>query len=212
MTIILLTMNQDFYKQALFALRVEIAALTKEREGLDARRIEIEQRLAQLDQTEKGLILLSGEKVDIKPSDLSEMVKGLGLADACRAALRARDRFLTPISLRATLEFVGYDFGNQANPLASIHAILKRFVESGEAEALEVEGKVGYRLRQTPIDKKRQTSPVVDLFVGQGSTPSTASSKKVPGKAKNKRLRQAQERPKFIQDPLSVFDKEEGKK
>src|SRR5205807_1186096 len=29
----------------------------------------------------------------------------------------------------------------------SIHAVLKRFVESGEAESLVVEGKVGYRLK-----------------------------------------------------------------
>jgi hypothetical protein len=47
--------------------------------------------------------------------------------------------------LRNSLLKEGYDLGDQTNPLASIHSILKRLNESGEAEQTEVDGKAFYR-------------------------------------------------------------------
>jgi 16S rRNA G966 N2-methylase RsmD len=141
-------MTQDFYKQALFAARIERSKLLDRRKELDAERADIELRMTQLEQTINGLVILSGEQPDTTPKIIAEQLKGLGLADACRVILNSSDRFMTPVRVRNMLEHVKYDFGTQSNPLASIHAILKRFVESGEAEALDVGGKTGYRLKR----------------------------------------------------------------
>jgi hypothetical protein len=142
-------MTQDYYKKALFAARVEYNQLADRRKEIDDERKKIEGQLAQLAQTIDGLMVLCGEEpMELITALTTDKVAGLGLADACRVVLAAVDRFVTPRYIRDSLEEVHYDFGQQTNPLASIHAILKRFVESGEADSLEVSGKTGYRLMQ----------------------------------------------------------------
>ena len=46
---------------------------------------------------------------------------------------------LSPTAVRDRLQAVGMDLGHYANPLAAIHTVLKRLVESGEAQAAEAD-------------------------------------------------------------------------
>jgi hypothetical protein len=140
-------MAQDFYAQALFAARAEREKLRDEQRKLDLERAELEMQIIQLDETIRGLALLSGDVT----VDQIQPIKGLdklGLADACRKILAANDRYMTPSRIRQELIAADYDLSKQSNPLASIHAILKRFKESGEAESLRVAGRNGFRLKR----------------------------------------------------------------
>ena len=60
-----------------------------------------------------------------------------GLTDACRSVLRATLGGLTPLEVKAGLETMGLDLSTYSNPLASIHAVLKRLVKAGEAMRLK---------------------------------------------------------------------------
>lgn len=53
---------------------------------------------------------------------------------------------MTPIEIRDALETSKYDLSQHSNPLASIHSVLKRFVASGEAQAIETGNKTSYKL------------------------------------------------------------------
>jgi len=56
---------------------------------------------------------------------------------------------LTPVKLRDELVKAGIDLSSQSNPLASIHSVVRRLLESGE---IEPNGNVdfgGYRWKQT---------------------------------------------------------------
>lgn len=58
------------------------------------------------------------------------------LADACRAVLKnSSGRPLTPLQVRDAIIALGYNLAqHKSNPLASIHAVLKRLSESGDVE------------------------------------------------------------------------------
>lgn len=183
-------MTQDFYQKALYAAKIERARLLGERRELDERRAELEQRIASLDETINGLSVLSGESLT-KPTDVADRVKGLGLADACRVMLSTSDTFMSALRVRNMLNTVDYDFKEQVNPLASIHAILKRFVESGEAEALEVGGRTGYRL------------------IRQGTArPAETKGKKKKARVGSAILHRGQESRELIQDTFDLEEKE----
>lgn len=65
--------------------------------------------------------------------------------EACREILYVAGKPLTPIEVRDELEATVFDLAGQANPLASIHTILKRLVKSGDAKAIETaSGKTAY--------------------------------------------------------------------
>lgn len=103
------------YKRAL-------AAAIGEYERLEAQREAIETRLAQLRQTIGAL----GPLCKLPQHDI------LGLTDAIRSVLRARYGALTPVDVKDGLQTMGLDLSTYSNPLASIHAVLKRLARAGE--------------------------------------------------------------------------------
>lgn len=70
----------------------------------------------------------------------------VGLTDAIRNTLKASpDKWLTAVDVREQLFTSGFDFsGYTSNPLASIHAVLKRMKPS-EVESEDMEGVTAYR-------------------------------------------------------------------
>jgi len=111
--------------------RRALEAAIEEYERLKAEREAIETRLAQLRQTIGAL----GPLCKLPQRDLP------GLTDACRSVLRAKMGGLTPVEVKAGLETLGLDLSNYSNPLASIHAVLKRLVKAGEAMKLKTRQK-----------------------------------------------------------------------
>ena len=56
------------------------------------------------------------------------------LTDACRTILRSMTRPVSAPEVRQELEILGFDFSRYvSNPLSSIHTVLKRLAQSGEA-------------------------------------------------------------------------------
>jgi len=80
---------------------------------------------------------------------LAEMVAGPpGFTDSVRNILRdVPSQALTAKEVRDLLRSAGFDLSSYTNPLASIHTILKRLAERGEAEVSECNGEVHYRWR-----------------------------------------------------------------
>ena len=117
-------MTTGQYRRALEAAIEEYERLKQQREA-------IETRLAQLRQTIGAL----GPLCKLPQQDVP------GLTDACRSVLRATFGGLTPVEVKAGLETLGLDLTASSNPLASIHAVLKRLVKAGEAMRLRTRQK-----------------------------------------------------------------------
>ncbi len=113
-------MTTEQYRQTLEAAIEEYERLKQEREA-------IETRLAQLRQTIGAL----GPLCKLPRRDVP------GLTDACRSVLRAKLGGLMPLEVKAGLETMGLDLSTYSNPLASIHAVLKRLAKAGEVLKLK---------------------------------------------------------------------------
>lgn len=111
-------MANDDYRRAL-------DAAVREYEAALAEHATLEQRLAQLQQTIGTLSKLCGLVPTVS----------WGLTDACRLVLRSADAPLTAVQVRDRLSAIGFDLDRYANPLASIHVVLKRLAEAGEARS-----------------------------------------------------------------------------
>jgi hypothetical protein len=94
----------------------------REYEQLAQERARIDERLAQVVQTIGNLSRLCR---------LAPTVQ-LGLTDACRMVLKSAGHSLTAREVKAQLEAVGFEVSRYANPLASIHTVLRRLCRSGE--------------------------------------------------------------------------------
>jgi hypothetical protein len=109
-------MTHDDYHRAL-------EAATREYEDLARQRGELDRRLAQLAQTMGTLMRLCG---------LTPTVPW-GLTDLCRMVLKTAGHPLSAVEVRAQLEAMGVDLSRYSNVLASIHTVLKRLTDAGEA-------------------------------------------------------------------------------
>lgn len=109
--------GNDEYRRAL-------DAAVREYENLGRQRAEIDQRLAQLTQTIGTLMRLC---------NLTPTVQ-LGLTDAVRLVLKGAGHPLAATEVRDQLQAMGFDVARYANDLASIHTVLKRLTESGDAQ------------------------------------------------------------------------------
>jgi hypothetical protein len=141
------------WKSALLAARNEHRQLTERRDELDAQRADIDveaetvdKRLLQLQQTIASLSELVGESYFSKALTRSLSLDHLKLADACRQVLMSSNIYWTPIAVRDALVLQKYNLTASSNPLASIHAVLKRLHESGEVvRTAGPDGKAMYR-------------------------------------------------------------------
>lgn len=142
------------WNEALSAAREEHKELLTKRDELEAQRAEIdfelegvEKRILQLQQTVASLSELTGEASRTLPIYLPPLdLNNLKLADACREILRSSKDYLTPIAVRDALLEQKYDLRPYSNPLASIHAVLKRLRDSNEVvRTAGSDGKAVYR-------------------------------------------------------------------
>lgn len=131
------TMTNHSYKEALNTARAQRAELLNERAQID-------QKILKLNKIVESLTPLCEDE----PQEVILMTPDLStykFADACRIVLRTSGQFLAPTTVRDILIREGYDVSSQKNALASVHAILKRMKDAGEAEEQTVEGKTVYR-------------------------------------------------------------------
>jgi hypothetical protein len=122
------------YAQALNAARRELDALLRERD-------QIETRIARVRHTVAALSALCDEPTPVE----------LGLTDAIRTVLRGSVEALAPTDVKERLDVLGFDLSSHANPLASVHTVLKRLVHAGEAETTEGYGGRMVYWRKLPL-------------------------------------------------------------
>jgi hypothetical protein len=142
--------TRDDYRRAL-------DAAVREYEALARRRAEIDERLAQLTQTIGSLTRLC---------NLTPTVS-FGLTDACRLVLKAAGHPLTATEVRAQLDAMGFDLARYSNELASIHTVLKRLNQAGEAQFVpRVWDKPAYSWAR-PVQVVAMSRAEVDAMVGK---------------------------------------------
>jgi hypothetical protein len=130
---------------------------TREYETLLAERTRLDERLAKLAQTIGSLMRLC---------NLTPRVS-LGLTDACRMVLKAAGHPLTAVEVRQQLEAMGFDVARYANDLASIHTVLKRLNQAGQADFVpRGHDKPAYRWRR-PVSVIALSKDDAALLLGQ---------------------------------------------
>jgi chromosome segregation ATPase len=140
-------MTDDSLKQVADTVRQTLEKLRAERDGLTVELENLNQQIVKLERVLNDLSPFVEEiRLEVADQMFVEGVSDLALAEAVRKILASsKGVFRTARGIRASLETSGYDLGQHNNALASIHGVLKRLVESGEAESVETEGKTRYR-------------------------------------------------------------------
>ena len=132
-------MTQEAYRAALEKALREYEELARQRSTIDDRISHLVQMIGSL-------------------SRLCNLVPTvtMGLTDACRLALKTAGHPLTATEVRMQLEASGMDLSWHSNPLASIHTVLKRLCQSGEARFVP-------RARAKPAYAWKRTARIVAL-------------------------------------------------
>lgn len=138
----------DFKKMRDEAAR-ELQSLVRERAQLDRKIIGLEQTIKGLDAVCNTSADTLIEKREMEPLPLPPEFEGLlalGLTDAIRKLFQNSGiLLLTPTGIRDQLVMYGYELPKD-NPLAAIHAVLRRLDNNGEiAERSVADGTRGYR-------------------------------------------------------------------
>jgi len=106
------------YAEALTAAREELEHLLEQQDMLQIRIARVRQSIAAL-----------SSLCDEAPTT------DLGLTDAVRSVLRGSVEALAAAEVKERLAALGLALASHVNPLASVHTVLKRLVQAGEARS-----------------------------------------------------------------------------
>ncbi|HZZ16150.1 MAG TPA: hypothetical protein VFE08_09340 [Candidatus Sulfotelmatobacter sp.] len=119
-------MTKESYKVAFQDAKYELAEAIAELGKIQGREAALEVRIVELRQSVASLARLCGEKF-VEEDEL-------GLTDAIRLALKTAGTPVAAAGIRNRIESMGFDVSRHGNILASIHTVLKRLVDQGQAE------------------------------------------------------------------------------
>lgn len=134
-------MDVNSYRRS---IRLQHIALRKLVEERDRKNLEIE-RAAEYIKASANFLPDAERAQELQK--LEQAIAGPpGFTDAVRNVLRGNPSYsATATAVRQMLINNGFDLSSYSNPLASIHTILKRLTERGEAECIINNGEVYYR-------------------------------------------------------------------
>lgn len=138
------------YKQVLEQAFEQLRELTEQRDQVDL-------EIAKLQHFVRATAnMLPDEERVFFQATVEEWARDqLGLTDAIRNVLRTGAKWLTATEVRDSLLSTGFDFrGYTSNPLASIHAVLKR-LKPDEVETTTIEGVAAYRWKASASTRLR---------------------------------------------------------
>ncbi len=153
------------YRKAYASAKRELAEILSEQERLQKRLVGVRQLIQAL------ATVCEDEGIEVPPSEEAEyLLTNTPLADEIRSVLRAQHpEWMRPKDVRDQLEQLGKDIAHFQNPLATIHMILKRLVESKQAqEDANEDGKkiycwrprsFGERIGMKPQPRNREAGP-----------------------------------------------------
>lgn len=155
-----MTKDKGYWSGVLEAANQQLAGIREERRELEKRRHILNGEIIRLEQLIASLTpLVSEQSTRAETTFVIGNAAEIGLTDACREVLRKTEQSTTPRRIKEMLEHAGYNTGQHLNPLASIHGVLKRLVESGEVERMENNDKTFYRW----VGEKRATTVRVEM-------------------------------------------------
>jgi hypothetical protein len=189
-------MTNDFYQRALDSALDELSKLQAERDAQQAKIDILDERIDKVRQGALGLTALADIDFNVvrdKYPDLFDDTSDprVGITQAVREALRSSNDTLLPKEIRDRVFQISPTVAGHKNPLASIHAVLRRLAESNEV-ILTIDGadrtRYGWigsddaaeRLKRwfTNGDevweriksrRKKRTQPTIDASSGQSS-------------------------------------------
>lgn len=131
------------YLRAYETAKQELAEVLLQLQGLEQKKMVLRQTIEALEAQCKAA------GIDLQQSEEATYLReNTALADEIRSVLNAQPLTLfRPAEVKEELARVGHDLGKYGNPQAAIHMVLKRLVQSGEAEEKVVDGKQCYRAK-----------------------------------------------------------------
>jgi hypothetical protein len=132
------------YKKVFQDLKDELEALLEQQEKTEKRIMQVKQSIV--------AIAPLAEEDDFVKQMAAVITTQMGITDSCRETLKTAGRPLTPIQVREELKKSGMDIKGYTNILASIHSVLKRLLESGEAKSgTNAEGDTTYEWKRATV-------------------------------------------------------------
>jgi hypothetical protein len=107
---------------ALKTLRKELAEITKERDRLTVKAVQIEQNIHNLNSLLVREAVLAGYR----------KFTAIGITEALKTVLRTHGKPMTAANVKLGLELMGFDLKHFKNPSAAVHNTLKRMHGTGE--------------------------------------------------------------------------------
>ena len=129
-----MTMNLTAYRRDLNAKKRELAALLRQRQGIDQKIAQLQPLIGHLE----GLCIELGDRAAKETAAKVELTTGL--TELARLTLEEAYIPLSPSELMKRMQSKGFDFSRYSNPLASIHVVLQRLVKSGQVKAVPQKG------------------------------------------------------------------------
>lgn len=130
-------MTRVSYKNAFRSALQELTELSQQRTDVQIQLDELDERIERVRQGALGLSVLAGidfQEIKTKYPDLFEeqIDARMGITDAVREALRTESEMLTPMEVRDKVFRISPAIAGHKNPLASIHAVLRRLQDKNE--------------------------------------------------------------------------------
>lgn len=143
-------MPTDYYKTAFEAAVKELATLSKAFDDLSQQQELLEDRMEKVRLGAVSLATLANLDFQKIQEDYPEMFDSqrdprIGITEAVRSVLRDSKDMLTPIKIRDEVYDINPTIAGHKNPLASIHAVLRRLVDANQIIiGTDEDGKTSY--------------------------------------------------------------------
>ena len=142
--------SKAYLKKAYKAAKQELNGLLSEQQKIEKRLVVVRQNLQSL------AAICQSEGIQVEPSsDAAYLLEKSALGDEIRSILIANyPAWSRPNQIKNELERIGHDLSKYSNPQATIQMVLKRMVESGEAQewTWQADGKKIYRIPRNQDD------------------------------------------------------------
>lgn len=203
-------MSDDFYKVAFDSAVTELVELISRHSTLKKELVEAEERIDRVRQGVLGLAFLANVDLNQTKEKYPDLFEGessgssqLGITDAIRKAMKSGGNMMTPLEIRDSVYGINPTIATHKNPLASIHAVLKRLVDSNEVvTGVSKDGKTAYcwagdsESRQRIAEASKNDADIVKKET-QENTPATSSveSARLNKQSKSKQIDKEEAKP-----------------
>jgi hypothetical protein len=130
-------MSVEFYKTAFKAAVEELSSLTEQYERKVREEEALEDRMEKVRAGAVSLATLAGMDFQKVQDEYPSLFAGqpdprIGITDAVREVLRSSPDMLTPLEIRDRVYRLSPTIAGHKNPLASIHAVIRRFMDTDQ--------------------------------------------------------------------------------